>query len=88
MPTLQQALTADRPHQAMPVIALQMAAMYLGSAAGAALGSSLLTNGVNAADLAAWAILPATLALAATGWITVTALRSHRRSRTVKCETA
>jgi DHA1 family inner membrane transport protein len=34
VPTLQQALTADRPAQAMPVIAFQMAAMYLGSAVG------------------------------------------------------
>lgn len=88
VPTLQQALTADRPRQAMPVIAFQMAAMYLGSAVGAALGSSLLTTGMKAADLAAWALLPATLALAATGWIAVTALRSHPQTRTVECETA
>ncbi|MFF3538054.1 MFS transporter [Streptomyces sp. NPDC002466] len=69
VPTLQQALTADRPAQAMPVIAFQMAAMYLGSAVGAALGGALLTAGIRAADLAAWALVPAVLALALTGWI-------------------
>lgn len=69
VPTLQQALTADRPRQSMPIIALQMAAMYLGSAAGAAIGSSLLTAGAGAADLAAWALLPALLALVLTVWI-------------------
>ncbi|EAM2945595.1 MFS transporter [Salmonella enterica] len=70
VPTLQQALTADRPTQAMPIIAFQMAAMYLGSAVGAALGGALLTAGIGAADLAAWALIPAVLALALTGWIT------------------
>lgn len=75
VPTLQQALTADRPAQAMPIIAFQMAAMYLGSAVGAALGSNLLTAGTEAVDLAAWALVPAVLALALTGWI---ALRSRR----------
>ncbi|WP_309105260.1 MFS transporter [Microbacterium sp.] len=69
VPTLQQALTADRHTQAMPIIAFQMAAMYLGSAVGAALGAALLTAGVGAADLAAWALLPAVLALALTAWI-------------------
>jgi DHA1 family inner membrane transport protein len=58
VPTLQQALTADRPAQAMPVIAFQMAAMYLGSAVGAAVGSSLLSGGTVAADLAGWALVP------------------------------
>ncbi|MBF7054102.1 MFS transporter [Halomonas sp. KAO] len=70
VPTLQQALTADRPAQAMPIIAFQMAAIYLGSAVGAALGGALLTAGIGAADLAAWALIPAVLALALTGWIT------------------
>ncbi|WP_309082207.1 MFS transporter [Zhihengliuella sp.] len=69
VPTLQQALTADRPAQAMPIIAFQMAAMYLGSAVGAALGGALLTAGIGAADLAAWALIPAVLALALTAWI-------------------
>ncbi|MDI3385801.1 MFS transporter [Streptomyces sp. B-S-A8] len=69
VPTLQQALTQDRPAQAMPVIAFQMAAMYLGSAAGAALGSSLLSEGVNSVDLAGLALLPAGLATILTCWI-------------------
>lgn len=71
VPTVQQALTADRPRQAMPIIAFQMAAMYLGSA----IGSSLLTAGTDAADLAAWALLPALLALALTAWIAFARLR-------------
>lgn len=80
VPTLQQALTADRPRQAMPIIALQMAAMYLGSAAGAAIGSSLLAAGTDAADLAAWALLPAVLALALTSWIAFAKLRRSTTS--------
>jgi DHA1 family inner membrane transport protein len=78
VPTLQQALTADRPNQAMPIIAFQMAAMYLGSAVGSALGSSLLTAGTNAVDLAAWALVPAVLALVLTMWITLRGLRLSR----------
>lgn len=69
VPTLQQALTGDRPAQAMPIIAFQMAAMYLGSAAGSALGSGLLGAGAEAADLAAWALIPAGLALVLAAWI-------------------
>ncbi|MFC4333794.1 MFS transporter [Salininema proteolyticum] len=69
VPTLQQALTADRPAQAMPIIAFQMAAMYLGSAVGAALGGALLTAGTGPADLAAWALVPAALGLLLTTWI-------------------
>ncbi|MFT4043925.1 MAG: MFS transporter [Gordonia sp. (in: high G+C Gram-positive bacteria)] len=75
VPTLQQALTADRPTQAMPIIAFQMAAMYLGSAVGAALGSLLLTAGTSAINLAGWALIPTALALALTTWI---ALRTPR----------
>lgn len=88
VPTVQQALTADRPRQAMPIIAFQMAAMYLGSAVGSALGSSLLTAGTNAADLAAWALIPAALALALTAWIAFTSLRrgSPQQAETVACE--
>lgn len=88
VPTVQQALTADRPRQAMPIIAFQMAAMYLGSAVGSALGSSLLTAGTNAADLAAWALIPAALALALTAWIAFTRLRrgSPQQAETVACE--
>ncbi|WP_026411523.1 MFS transporter [Actinomadura oligospora] len=73
VPTLQQALTKDRPDQAMPVVAFQMAAMYLGSAAGAAAGSSLLAEGVDPGDLSAWALAPAALGLLLTGWIATTA---------------
>ncbi|GAA1248369.1 MFS transporter [Prauserella halophila] len=72
VPTLQQALTADRPAQAMPIIAFQMAAMYLGSAAGAALGGGLLNAGTSPGNLAAWALIPAVLALTLTAWIAAT----------------
>ncbi|MDN6387318.1 MAG: MFS transporter [Corynebacterium sp.] len=71
VPTLQQALTADRPAQAMPVIAFQMAAMYLGSAVGAAAGSGLLSGGAVAADLAGWALLPAGGALLLAGAVSL-----------------
>ena len=64
VPALQQALTKDRSDQAMPIIAFQMAAMYLGASAGSALGGALLAAGVDAADLAAAAGIPAVLALA------------------------
>lgn len=85
VPTLQQALTADRPAQAMPIIAFQMAAMYLGSAVGAALGGALLTSGSRAADLAAWALAPALLALALTGWI-ATRVAARRTPRPAQAE--
>lgn len=58
VPTLQQALTMDRPKQAMTIIALQMAAMYLGSSVGAALGTALLTADVQVSDLPGWALIP------------------------------
>ncbi|MFE1574868.1 MFS transporter [Streptomyces fradiae] len=57
VPVLQQALTRDRTEQAMPIVAFQMAAMYLGSAAGSALGSALLAGGVTADALPGWAAL-------------------------------
>ncbi|MFF4667442.1 MFS transporter [Streptomyces sp. NPDC001282] len=57
VPVLQQALTRDRTEQAMPIVAFQMAAMYLGSAAGSALGSALLAGGVSADALPGWAAL-------------------------------
>ncbi|MFC0674977.1 MFS transporter [Brachybacterium hainanense] len=69
VPTLQQALTADRSDRAMPIIALQMAAMYLGSAVGAALGGALLTAGTRPGDLPGWALVPAVLAIALAGGI-------------------
>lgn len=71
VPTLQQALTADRPAQAMPVIAFQMAAMYLGSAVGAAVGSSLLRGGTVAGDLAGWALVPAVGAFLLAGGVSL-----------------
>jgi DHA1 family inner membrane transport protein len=92
VPTVQQALTADRPRQAMPIIAFQMAAMYLGSAAGSALGGGLLTAGADAADLAGWALVPAVLALLLTGGIALKGLgtRPQRQSaeEAVACEAA
>lgn len=78
VPTLQQALTANRPDRAMPIIAFQMAAMYLGSAAGSALGSALLSSGTQASDLAAWALIPAMFALVLAAWI---ALGPRQKSR-------
>ncbi|MFE7133867.1 MFS transporter [Streptomyces sp. NPDC057638] len=57
VPVLQQALTRDRTEQVMPVVAFQMAAMYLGSAAGSALGSTLLARDVGADALPGWAAL-------------------------------
>ncbi|MGW3497550.1 MFS transporter [Streptomyces sp. NPDC001020] len=57
VPVLQQALTRDRTEQAMPIVAFQMAAMYLGSAAGSAVGSALLAGGVSADALPGWAAL-------------------------------
>jgi DHA1 family inner membrane transport protein len=76
VPTLQQALTADRPTRAMPVIAFQMAAMYLGSAVGAAVGSSLLSGGTTAADLAGWALIPAAGALLLAGAVSLRLARA------------
>ncbi|MGX2992979.1 MFS transporter [Streptomyces sp. JNUCC 64] len=60
VPVLQQALTLDRTEQAMAVVALQMAAMYLGSAVGSALGGALLAGGVGADALPGWAALTVT----------------------------
>lgn len=61
VPTLQKALTQDRPTRAMTIVAFQMAAMYLGSAAGAAVGSSLLANGASSSDLPASTVKPRVL---------------------------
>ncbi|WP_103534830.1 MFS transporter [Streptomyces sp. SM11] len=79
VPTLQQALTRDRPDRAMAVIAFQMAAMYLGSAAGAAVGSGLLAGGADSGGLAGWALLPTGLAMVLTGWIGARALPVRTR---------
>ncbi|MFE1364280.1 MFS transporter [Streptomyces anulatus] len=88
VPTLQQALTAHRPAQAMSIIAFQMAAMYLGSAVGAALGGALLTAGAGPADLAAWALAPAVLAVALTSWIATgaPARQAPEPAQTAACE--
>ncbi|MFC9856354.1 MULTISPECIES: MFS transporter [unclassified Streptomyces] len=90
VPTLQQSLTADRPARAMPIIAFQMAAMYLGSAVGAALGGALLTAGTSPADLAAWALAPAVLAVALTSWIATRAAarQAPEPAQTAACESA
>lgn len=64
VPVLQQALIRDHTQQAMTVVAFQMAAMYLGSAAGSALGSALLSGGVTADALPGWAALVAAGGLA------------------------
>ncbi|MFE1170386.1 MFS transporter [Nocardiopsis sp. NPDC058789] len=80
VPTVQQALTHDQSDRAMPIIAYQMAAMYLGSAAGAALGSGLLSGGTPATDLAGWALVPAGAAVLLAGGIGVAALPERERT--------
>lgn len=82
VPTVQQALIGDRPDQAMPIVAFQMAAMYLGSAVGSAAGSSLLASSVGAHNLVAWALIPAGLALLLASWISISALRQQPGPRT------
>ena len=77
VPTVQQALIRDRPEQAMPIIAFQMAAMYLGSAVGAAAGSSLLLSGTGAGELIMWALIPAGLAIILATWLSTSAPRSQ-----------
>ncbi|ARQ69097.1 MFS transporter [Streptomyces marincola] len=52
--TLQDALTRSRPERTASVVAFQMAAMYLGAAAGSAVGGALLDGGTDAGDLPAW----------------------------------
>ncbi|MFC5931777.1 MFS transporter [Cryobacterium sp. TMT1-3] len=81
VPTVQQALVGDRPEQAMPIIAFQMAAMYLGSAVGAAAGSSLLLTGTRATELIVWALIPAGLAVVLAAWFSISALRRQPEPR-------
>lgn len=81
VPTVQQALVGDRPEQAMPIIAFQMAAMYLGSAVGAAAGSSLLLTGTRATELIVWALIPAGLAVILAAWFSISALRPQPEPR-------
>ncbi|MFJ9554314.1 MFS transporter [Nocardiopsis sp. NPDC101807] len=66
VPVLQHLLVQNRRQQAMAIIAFQMAAMYLGSAVGAALGGLLLDNGASAGGLPAWAVGVGLLTLALT----------------------
>lgn len=83
VPTVQHALIGDRPEQAMPIVAFQMAAMYLGSAVGAAIGSSLLTAGTSATGLVAWAMIPVALAIILAAWISIRGLRSRNRKTAI-----
>lgn len=55
VPTLQHALTRSRPQATTTIVAFQMAAMYLGSAAGSALDTTLLGSGTPAGSLPVWA---------------------------------
>ncbi|PWJ05341.1 MFS transporter [Streptomyces sp. NWU49] len=55
VPTLQDALTRSRPKATTTIVAFQMAAMYLGSAVGSAVGTALLGAGAPAGDLPFWA---------------------------------
>lgn len=54
VPTLQDALTRSRPEATTPIVAFQMAAMYLGSAVGTAAGAALLGAGTPAGELPVW----------------------------------
>lgn len=56
VPTLQDALTRARPSATTSIVAFQMAAMYLGSAVGSALGTALLGSGTRAGALPLWAM--------------------------------
>lgn len=78
VPALQQALIGDRPEQAMPIVAFQMAAIYLGSAVGAALGSSLLTAGTSAIGLVSWSMIPIGIAISLAIWVSMRGLRSAK----------
>ena len=78
VPTLQKRLTQDRPNKAMAIVAFQMAAIYLGSASGAAIGSALLDNGVPSIDLPAWTLIPGSLTLGLVFTLTRYAKASER----------
>lgn len=56
VPALQDALTRSRPEATTTIVAFQMAAMYLGSAVGSAVGTALLGGGTPAGDLPFWAL--------------------------------
>ncbi|PSK89389.1 putative MFS family arabinose efflux permease [Murinocardiopsis flavida] len=63
VPALQHLLTRAAPESALPIVAFQMAAMYLGSSVGAALGSAALGAGMAAAALPACAAVIAAAGL-------------------------
>lgn len=64
VPLLQHLLTRARPEGAMPIVAFQMSAMYLGSAVGSGVGGLLLDGGTRAGSLPGYALLVACAALA------------------------
>lgn len=64
VPTLQDALTRTRPEATTAIVAFQMAAMYLGSAVGSAVGTALLGLGTPAGELPVWAFGAQTAAVA------------------------
>ncbi|GAA4061130.1 MFS transporter [Actinomadura miaoliensis] len=81
VPVLQHLLLQRRQRRAMAIIAFQMAAMYLGSAAGAALGGRLLDHGTSAGALPGWAGGTALLALAL-AWVITRGRTAHPPART------
>ncbi|WP_029090378.1 MFS transporter [Brevibacterium album] len=70
VPTVQDALTRSRAEDTPSIVAFQMGAMYLGSAAGSALGAAVLERGARAGALPLWAaavqVLTVVLAFAVT----------------------
>lgn len=64
VPTLQDALTRARPEATTTIVAFQMAAMYLGSAVGSAVGTTLLGAGTSAGELPVWAFGAQAIAVA------------------------
>ncbi|WP_245907486.1 MFS transporter [Leucobacter massiliensis] len=64
VPALQDALTRNRPQATTTIVAFQMAAMYLGSAAGSAAGTALLGAGLPAAQLPRGALAVQVVAVA------------------------
>ena len=71
VPALQDMLTRTRPSQTTSVVALQMAAMYLGASVGSAAGGALLTGGVEADALPAWTAGVAAVGLVLIGAVVV-----------------
>ncbi|NEB84247.1 MFS transporter [Streptomyces anulatus] len=90
VPALQDALTRTRPEATTTIVAFQMAAMYLGSAAGSALGTALLGAGTPAGELPIWAAaaqvgaVALAVAVGAAGRRAATARTARARSRRVR----